>query len=117
MTSEPPSAGVTRPWTTTGRRPSLPGDHVTVEVICTSSAVVVVGPVVHDIAAEVPETYWLLEVIVYVVPSIVSLAVRLPCKPASWVIVRPRRRAWSSSARESASTRWRCVLVMCATCA
>ena len=62
--SEPPSAGVTRPWTTPAARPSLLGDQVTVEVVATSSAVVVVGPVVHERRADVPEMNWLFEVIV-----------------------------------------------------
>ena len=50
----PPSAGVTRPWITTGPPPAASAGQVTVEVVCTSSAVLM--PLVVQDGAPLPDT-------------------------------------------------------------
>ena len=63
-TSEPPSEGVTSPWMMTGARPPLFVPHVTVELVCTSSAVPVAPVLVHAAVPPLPEMNWLAEVTV-----------------------------------------------------
>ena len=64
--SEPPCAGVMRPWTITGGRPPLLllDPQVTVDVVATSSALPVAPLVLHDAVPLAPETNWLFEVTV-----------------------------------------------------
>ena len=91
-TTTPPTGNVTRLCTITAGLPFMSG-HVTDEVIDIWSVVL------PDCPATQTETplfvYVLVEVIVYGVPSRVAWLTACPRLPTSWLIGRPRRRAWS----------------------